>query len=213
MEYLVRTRSEWIRQLSELDPAMGFILAVAGLIYVLVGWRVFRVLIIINCAALGASIGAGLGGMLGESVLVRVLLAAVGAMVLGASAVRLMKAGVVLCAGVIGGVVGVIVTGVFSPEPTVRLIGGLLGLAGAASLAFVIFDHLVIAVISFQGALMTVAGALVAIKEQGGFLRFFWQKADDSAFLVPFCVVALTVVGICVQLAGYREGGTSSKSG
>ncbi len=212
MDAIVPSRSEWIRDLTQLDPALGAILFVVGLVFVLMGWRIFKVLIIVNSAALGMLVGAVVGGAIGKSWVWPVVLGLAVAVVFGLLALRVMRAGAVLCAALVGGYVGMIITSGFSDRPEVQLVGGGVALLVAASLAFVVFEHLMIAVLSFQGALLATTGALSAVSEQMGFLRHLREMANDHGFFVPFCVMALTVIGICVQLAGLREGGTRTKS-
>jgi len=213
LDYIVRSRVDWIEQVHELDPGAGLILLVAGLVYVLMGWRVFNVLVTINCAALGAALGGGIGSVIEQSSwFLSAALGLAGAILLGALAVRLIKAGVVLCCGLAGAFVGIIIASVFSSEPTVQLAGGIVTLLLTVSLVFVMFDHLVIVTMSLQGALMTVAGVVAAFQEEGGILRHFHQILAKSGFFLIFSILALMVIGICVQLAGVRDTGQPAKA-
>jgi hypothetical protein len=212
LDFLVRTRAEWIRELDTFDPALGVILLLAGLIYSLLGWRIFKVLIILNCAALGAALAGHLGLAAGQSGVSMIALALLGALILGSLAFRLIKGGVVLCSALIGGGLGIVLTATVTASQGAQLAGGAVGLLVATSLAFVVFEHVVIAATSVQGALMTVGGAIIAISGQTGVLRHFHEMAIRSGFLVTFCLLAMTIIGVCVQIAGMREGGSPSKT-
>lgn len=213
MDLIVRSRTEWLSVLNGLDPAVGMILAVAGLVFVLIGWRVYQAIIVINIAALGALGGSIVGGlMFQDSWVMQVVCAVAGAVVLGGMAVPMFKVATVLCASLIGGYLGAVVSSGFSASGDVHLAGGLVGMGVAASLVFIVFEHLMITVISFQGALMTVAGVLAASNQQASWLRHFRDMASRSDFMIVFTVFALTVIGICVQLAGMREGAGAQTS-
>ncbi len=207
MDLIIRSRTEWLSVLNGLDPAFGMILAVAGLVFVLIGWRVYQAIIVVNLAALGGLAGWILGGVaFADGWTMQAVCGVAGAVVFGAASIPMLKAATVLCASLIGGYLGAVVSSGFSASADVHLVGGLVGLGVTASLVFIVFDHLMITVISFQGALMTVAGVLAASNQQATFLRHFRDMASRSDFMVIFTVFALTVIGICVQLAGMREG-------
>ncbi|MBN1343491.1 MAG: hypothetical protein JXQ73_12460 [Phycisphaerae bacterium] len=207
-------RMELVSQLNELEPALGAILFLAGLVYILMGFRVFKVLVVINCALVGAAVGSAVGlAAGGESVILQVAGALAGAAILGALAVPLLKAGVVLCSGLIGGAMGIALTSLFSESADVQFAGGGVALLVAVSLVFIVFDHLMITVISFQGAVMTLAGFVVALGEQGSFLGQLRSMVLGSGAFMAFCIVALTIIGICVQLAGLRHGASSARPG
>jgi hypothetical protein len=201
---------EWFALLEGLDPAWGLILIAVGLVYVLLGWRVFKVLLVLNCAGLGASLGAVLGGgIFSQSLFWPLLFGLIGGVLFGSAATWLFRWAATLCAALAGGFVGAHLVSIFSLAPEAQLIGAVAGLLLVGSAVFVAFEHIVIVVLSFQGGLMTVGGMLIATSEQTGFFRYFRDMATRNSVLVPFCIIALTVIGTSLQLAGLRSGGST----
>ncbi len=212
MPHIVRSSAEWVRLFDTVDPASGMILLLAGLVYMLMGIRVFRGLVVLNCAAIGGGVGFLLGSLVAEdAIILQIGLGLVGAVALGAMAVPMVKLGVAVCAGILGGFLGATIAGAFTASPDARMVVGLVGLLVTISLVFVIFDRLIIAVTSFQGALMTTAGALIISGHQSGFLRHFRNMALDSGMVIPFCVLAGTVIGVSIQMAGQHKGAGSDR--
>ena len=206
---IVPTRQEYFRFLDELDPALGLMLALAGLVYVVMGWRVVKVLLVLNGVGLGGVLGVQLGWTaFGSSGFWPIAFALAGAVLLGTAAASMFRLAATFCAALAGGFVGALMVGLFIPRPDVQLVGAIVGLLLAGSLVFVAFEQIVIVVLSFQGALMTVSGVLVALSQETGFLRSFREMAIKGSLLIPFCVIALTVIGTCLQLAGLRGGGS-----
>lgn len=212
MNDIFRSQAQWVRDASNMDPWLGMILFVAGLIYALLGWRIYRSLIILDCAAAGALIGAAVGTSVSPgSPIVGVGLGLVCAVILGLLAIPLAKPGVVLCSAIAGAFVGMAATSVVSTSFQVQMVGGAVGVLVAISLVFVVFQHVVIFVLGLQGALMAVAGALAAIGTRSDFFRHLRESAATSGWLAPFCVIAVTVIGVSIQMAGARETGGSTR--
>jgi hypothetical protein len=207
---IARSQIEWIGLLEGLNPAWGVIFIVVGLVYVLLGWRIFKVLLILNCAGFGATLGAELGwAVFGESLFWPLVLGLVGGVALGAAAGSLFRLAATLCAALVGGFVGAHLAGLFSIAPDMHLVGAVAGALLTGSLVFVAFEHIVIVVLSFQGGVMAVAGMVLATSQETGFLRYFHEMATRSSLVAPFCIIALTVIGTSLQLGGLRSGGAS----
>jgi hypothetical protein len=199
-------RGAWSDQIQSLDPEWGALLILVGLVYVFLGLRVYKVLVTLNCAAIGALlVGTLVTTFLKWPFFWALILAILGAVIFGYAAFLLARVAATLCAAIVGAVLGVVVAGLFTDDANIQATSGGLGLLVLGSLVFVAFEHILIAVFSFQGGVMVVQGALSAMTGQTGFLQTFRELARTTGWLVPFCVIALTVIGISVQIAGVRS--------
>jgi len=201
--------TRWVGTLQGTDMAWGVILVVTGLIYCLAGWRVFKALMVVNMGCLGAMGGAQLGwAIYGASWLMPAVLGLVGAIVLGYCAVPLARWAACLWGAIIGALVGALLASTFGTGLEILLTGAAAGAVITGSMVFVAFEHVVILFFSFQGGIMTIVGALILTSEQGGFMKSFRDTAERSGWLLPFCVIAMTVIGASLQFGGLRAGGT-----
>jgi len=205
----VDTRWMWTGPVEGLDPAWGVLLAFGGLIYVFLGWRIYKLLVMVNCATFGAFLAGTLAGpALGLAWAWVAVAALIGAIALGATAVSMVKVGATLSVGVVGALLGSSAAGMVTSDPGIRLVAAFVGLVLASSLVFATFEHIMILALSVQGGVMTTAGFLIAISQQLGFLRQFRESALRGSWLALFCVIALAVIGVSVQIAGLRAGGS-----
>lgn len=150
---------------SQYGAVLAMLLFACGLVYMLQGWKIFKVLVVANVAVLGAVVGSYLGSMArGQNTWMYASVA--GAMLLGGLAWPLMKYAVSLLGGMVGSFVGYglwhyVANATDRPEMLqYSWVGALVGLITLGLLAFVILRFVVMIVTSLQGAVMALGGVL-----------------------------------------------------
>ena len=197
-ENLPHNLAELLEALQSMHALHGVLLALAGLLYLLIGWRIFKMLVMLNAAIIGAMLGGMATVELGhqEYWWIGVLL---GAGVLGFLAWPLMKLFVALFGGAVGAGLGFtafqqIVLSMGRPE---LLPYAWMGAAGGAIvlglLAVLVFLGGVMIATALQGAAMLVGG-LLALLFKFDSLR---ETLSDYLLARP-AVLLLVVLGVCL---------------
>jgi hypothetical protein len=189
-------------------PALAVLMLGCGLVYTLEGWKIFKVLVVVNVAVFGALVGNWLGAMAGgEKTWVYTTIA--GALLLGGLAWPLMKYAVSLLGGLFGSVVGyalwAYVTSTILDRPDLMQyawIGGVVGLITLGLLAFVILKFVVRFITSLQGAVMIVGGALAMLLKYLG--EDLERPLRENSHLVLVLVGVPTVIGFVFQSCWFK---------
>ncbi len=192
---------------SEYGAVLAMLLFACGLVYMLQGWKIFKVLVIANVAVLGAAAGTYLGSMAkGENTWMYAGVA--GAMLLGGLAWPLMKYAVSLLGGMVGGLIGYglwhyVAKAADRPEMVqYDWIGGLVGLITLGLLAFVILKLVVMLVTSLQGAVMALGGVLAMM------LKYMSEDIEtplrENNHLMVILIAVPAIIGFVFQCCWSR---------
>ena len=175
-------------------------LLAAGVVFAFYGWRISKVLAVINFSIIGGFLGHFLAGKLG----INDLACTVGlAVVLGSLCIWQSRHGVSLLAGGAGGVLGAAI--VHSLKPLLEgyntwiIAGLLLGFVTFALLAFIIYKVAAVLYSSVQGSALVVAGALSLLATQASIADKLATALHDHIFLLPIMLGVPTIVSIVIQ--------------
>jgi len=185
---------EWCRTAG---PGMAVILILAGIVFLLFGYSIFKVLVTLNAALLGGYAGM----LLGEPHGVEVPAAIIGAMLSATFAWPTMKYSVAIMGGLFGMVLGVTLWRLSNLDPNFGWSGGMTGMVFFGLLSFLLFRECVITYTSLQGSVMLVLGLLgLVLKYQdvGGPLTHHFQL---KPFLLPLAIFIPTLGGFIYQRA------------
>ncbi|MFB3892468.1 MAG: hypothetical protein ACE15C_10655 [Phycisphaerae bacterium] len=207
--------------LNHLTATMGYLQAIlflaCGLVYLLYGWKVFKVLVVVNAAILGALVGAWAGGKAGGNMPIYGGIA--GALLLGALSWPLMKYAVSIMGALAGSVLGYgvwnfITRAANSTMDKYAWVGALVGLITLGLLGFIIFRATIIAFTTLQGAIMSVSGALGILLKQEWCSSGVSNALRTNPLLLPLLFVVPAVIGFVVQqTSGGKKGGGKKPSG
>lgn len=183
------------------EPVLGILMVMVGTLCLLLGWRVYRVLVLINVAVLCGLAG---GWVMGGSVL-GALGWAFGGVAGGILAWRFPDRATV----VLGGMLGAYVCGHFLQEAraTDQTTLVVAGCVFATVIAFgVIFVRYTIIVLSaFQGALLTIWGIVNMMHESQKLACQVIDMAINRYIFIPFTLMAVMMVGVFLQMADSRR--------
>jgi len=205
-EFQVPTQTEFVEKLYALEAVPAVVLLVFGVISLLAGWKVFKLLVIANAAYFGGLMGANLGNMIqrnGEGLWLFGMIA--GGLLLAALAWPLMKYAVSIMGGLAGSFLGYGVWQMVADMTGRETLsqhawaGALIGLITLGLLAFVIFKLVVMIFTAFEGAVLAVSGAIALLLKYepvGSSLR---DTLRDNQPLLPLLIVVPAVVGFAMQ--------------
>ncbi|MDD5327629.1 MAG: hypothetical protein PHY02_07435 [Phycisphaerae bacterium] len=171
-----------------------------GLVYLLYGWRIFKVLVAICFGLFGLFMGINFGGRFGGYE----ILGGIAGLVLFASvSIPFMKWSV----GVLGAISGGILTGgiwyaVGLPERFMPA-GALMGIIAGGMISFIVFKAAVMLFTSFGGGILIITGMLSLIYHYESIQTPPTATAKamlyEHHWFVPALLLAPTIIGIIVQ--------------
>ena len=195
----------------------AILMLACGLVYLVYGWKIFKVLVVVNAALLGAAVGAWAGGKLGGNMPIYGGIA--GSLLLGALSWPLMKYAVSLMGALAGAVLGYglwnyVAKAAGSNVDKYAWVGALVGLIVLGLLAFIIFRATIIVFTTFQGAIMAVSGALGILLKQEWCSNGLTNAMKANTHLLPLFFLVPAVIGIVVQhTSGGKKGGKKAGGG
>jgi hypothetical protein len=176
-------------------PGVAALLVLAGVVYLLWGYSIFKVLVVLNAAALGAVLGAALGQK-GDSAAIGGCL---GALVLGAMAWPFMKHAIALMGGIYGGLLGGGIWQTFGLDPRLYWAGALVGLIAFGLLTFILFRGSIMMYTSLQGAFMLLTGVLGLAFKHAEVAPKVIHQASIQPILMPAAVLVPALIGVIYQ--------------
>jgi hypothetical protein len=217
-EWRFPNRSEYVQSLLNLDPLHAVLLLAAGIVYMVYGWKVFKVLVVVNAAILGCAVGAMLGDM-AKTPNLPVITAAAGGLLLAVLAWPLMKVAVAVMGALFGYLIGdtlwfYIAQAINRPGlEQYAWAGGLIGLVTLGMLAFVILQITVMLFTSYQGALMSVSGVLALLLRHQSFKIDLTNRLINDLHLLPLIIAVPSVIGFTLQYFYFSKKGKKKTSG
>lgn len=170
-----------------------------GVVYMLYGWRIFKILVVICFGLVGIFGGIKIGQQFDE----QLLGAVVGFFVLAALSVPLMRWAVSLLGALAGGILTAGLWYAFELPGKYILAGAGIGLIAGAMISFIVFKIAVMLFTSFGGGVLTVAG-LVALLYQYECMQEPPTEQVKDLFLnqnwfLPVLLLIPTLIGIAIQ--------------
>ncbi len=195
-------------QVSRLNYAEAGLLIGGGLVYLLYGWKIFKILVMINAAMAGAWIAYWLS----QRFDIGWWLSPIGGIVLAVLVWPLMRYAVCVMGGLAGALLGAFVARSLVLNNSLVLAGAAIGLVALGLMAFIIFRQIVVGFTAVQGSLMTAAGVI------GGIALRFPEVAQniqkglfDRHYMLPVMVFIPALIGFVYQNHG-GGGGKKEKA-
>jgi hypothetical protein len=179
----------------QLNPGTAALLLVAGVIYLLWGYYLFKALITLNAGLAGAYIGALLGQYAGAAVPG----ACVGCFVAAAVTWPMMRWAVAITGALFGFILGVSMWRAFGLDVAYGPAGGAIGLVFFGMLTFVLFKGSVMMFTSMQGAAMIILGMLGLVQKYQAIAPSIQSGILNSPVVLPLAVFIPAVVGLIYQ--------------
>ena len=171
-------------------------LLAAGIIFAIYGWRISKVLAVINFAVIGGFVGHYLAGRLG----IHDLACTVGlAVILAGLCIWQNRHGVSLLAGGAGGILGAAFCYSLNTDEPWIWAGLLLGFVTFALLAFIIYKVAAVLYSSVEGSALMVAGTLSLLSTQPSIAGPLVESIHTRIYLLPIMLAVPTIASIIIQ--------------
>jgi hypothetical protein len=173
----------------------GFLFVIMGVVYLLYGYTMFKPLITLNAAIVGAYVGAAIGYRNGYPV----ACGALGALVAGGATLTVMKWAVAVIGGICGAFFGAALWRTAGLETTYAWAGAMTGLVGFGMFSFILFRGSIIMYTSLQGAMMLILGLLglaFKLQEMGPQVS---QTMVGQPLVLPIAVFIPAILGLIFQ--------------
>jgi hypothetical protein len=198
---VIRLPGQWPAQADllgwcqDMGPATAVLLVLAGAVYLALGWHLFRMLVMLNAALLGAFLGALIGERL-DSV---AACAFFGGFTAAAVAWPLMDYAVSIMGAVVGGVLGASIWCIAGQEPAMAWAGAMTGMVAFGMLSFILFRGSVIMFTSLQGAFMLIFGVLGLLCKYQAIAPAVAKGLAVHPMVLPAAVFVPALVGLLFQ--------------
>jgi hypothetical protein len=186
-------------QISTLGWLQALIAVSFGAVYMLYGWRVFKVLAVVCFGMLGLFAGMKVGAMLGSSLWGAII----GLVGLAALSIPLMKWAVSILGAVAG---GIITSGIWYacglPEQYLWA-GAIIGVIAGGMMSFIIFKISVMLFTSLGGAVLVLIGLLALLhlyeRNQAVPTNYVSSLVNGHNWFLPVLLIFATAVGMLIQ--------------
>ena len=198
------TQVDYAYFLLNMDIVLGIILLIGGAAYLLRGWKIFKILVILNAAVMGGVFGSQFGQML-RGANMPLFGGIAGVLLFAVLAWPLMKFGVSLMGGLAGSFLGFGVWSYVSELSGKEALaehawaGGLIGLIGLGLLAFVIFKLVIMIFTSVQGSLMIVSGTCCLLMHLNPLRDKLHTALASNMHLLALLICVPAVIGFAFQ--------------
>jgi hypothetical protein len=182
----------WCQQMT---PGVAAALIIVGIVYLLFGYQIFKILVLVNAAVVGAYVGADLGRQ-GDAGTIGAVICAI---VAAAIAWPTMKYAVAIMGGLFGALLGASLWRGVDLDPNLIWAGALVGLVGFGMLSFVLFRGSVMMYTSLQGAFMMVFGILGLIYQYADVAKQVTAHLKIQPVLLPAAIFIPALIGLIFQ--------------
>ena len=193
-----------------MDPGSAALLVILGIVFLLFGFTIYRALIALTAAILGAYLGFGLTAKMPNMSLIGVT---VGAVVCGVVAWVWTNWIAAAIGAIIGGLLGSAIWQMAGINPAFTWSGALTGAVLLGLLCFILFRISVIIYTSLQGAVMLAFGGLGMAYKYDVAGKFADERMRAWPMLLPVTVLVLMLCGIGYQYMKAPAGGGGGRSG
>jgi len=211
------SQTAYVDSLADVNLFVAMFIFACGLVYLLQGWKVFKILVIVNAAVLGGFLGVKVGSFL-EGSNMPIFVGIAGGALLAVLSWPLMKFAVSLMGGLAGSFLGYglwnYVAEVAGKQQLADYgwVGALLGLITLGLLALVIFKAVIIIFTSLQGSLMTVSG-IVAILMKFDPLKVQLETGLKNIHVLPLLIGLPAIIGVAFQHSAFYKKSAKKPSG
>jgi len=186
-------------QITSLSWLQALIAVSFGAVYLMYGWRIFKIMVVICFGLIGLFLGIQLsehfGNMLWNSVIGLFLLAAI--------SIPLMKWAVSALGAVAGGIITAGIWYAFELPEKYILAGAVIGIVAGGMISFIIFKIAIMLFSSLAGGILIVMGMLSLLYHYENLqvtpTTRIQTLVSDSNWFLPLVVIIPTAIGMLIQ--------------
>lgn len=170
-----------------------------GTVYMLYGWRIFKILVVICFGMVGMFAGIRMGQRFDS----QIVGAIVGLVLLAAISVPMMRWAVSLLGAITGGILAAGLWYAFELPGQYILAGAAIGIVAGGMISFIVFRIAVMLFTSFGGGALIVTGLVALLNLYESMQEPPTERIRDlfmnQNWFLPALLLAPTVIGIIVQ--------------
>ena len=170
-----------------------------GVVYLLYGWRIFKILVVISFAMLGLFAGIHLGGKAGSQMWGGVI----GLAVMAGMSIPLMKWGVSILGAVAGGLLTSGLWYAFELPQMYIWAGGIVGIVAGGMISFIVFRIAVMLFTSLGGSSIVAIGVLALLHLYENNIEPATDNIQvlvfESSWFLPLMLLVPTITGMIIQ--------------
>ncbi|MBU1260522.1 MAG: hypothetical protein KJ757_01530 [Planctomycetes bacterium] len=189
-------------QIARLSWLEALIAVSFGAVYLIYGWRIFKVLAVVSFGMVGLFAGMQLGEKIGGSNSI-LWGGVIGLALLSVLSVPLMHWAVSALGAVAGGIITSCIWYAVGLPPEYIWAGAIIGIVAGGMISFIVFRISVMLFTSLGGAILIITGllALANIYEQSQTEsgNFVYSLVNDYNWFMPAMLIFATFVGMVVQ--------------
>jgi hypothetical protein len=197
--------------IDQVDWRVAIVLTCLGILSLLYGFKIFKAVITLYCAVVGASLGWWIAAQWLHQPAYWWVGALVGGAVLALVAWPLVNFFVGFWGAVAGGLLGYALARA-TGDPTVIWIAVLAGVVVCAILAIILLRLMIIVTTSVVGSYMLVVGAIVLLSLIDGVTKPLHQALNSKHYILPLVIFVPALLGVVLQLY-QSEPGTKGGQG
>jgi len=195
------------QQITKLSWLQALIAVSFGAVYLIYGWRIFKVLAVVSFGMVGLFVGMHLGSKMGSGAAGQMWGGILGLLALAVLSIPFMHWAVSILGAVAGGIVtGCIWYAVGLPQQYIWA-GIIIGVVAGGMISFIVFKISVMLFTSLGGAMLIITGMLALAHlyekvqkapktEAAGFV---YSLVNEYNWFVPTMIIFVTFVGGVIQ--------------
>jgi hypothetical protein len=195
------TLSSVVDEVARQESLVGVFLGVMGLVFIIMGIRMSRLLVALSFGVVGFVLGACLAGPTPS----RVALGLVAGVTLCGVSLCTKRPAVAVLAGLWAAMVAMVFLDQLRAGTEVTLLAAAAVFIGAASLAFVSFSEMTALVTSLEGTLLFLGGLMILCNQQSSIWSHLRDLLVSNPIFAPFLLIAGTVAGFYTQMAELQK--------
>lgn len=195
------------QQITKLSWLQALVAVSFGAVYLIYGWRIFKVLAVVSFGMVGLFAGMHLGAKMGSGVSGQMWGGILGLLVLAVLSIPFMHWAVSILGAVAGGIVtGCIWYAIGLPQQYIWA-GVIIGVVAGGMISFIVFKISVMLFTSLGGAMLIITGMLalghlyevVQQKPKTESAGFVYSLVNEYNWFVPTMLIFVTFVGVVIQ--------------
>ncbi|MBW8000861.1 MAG: hypothetical protein FVQ80_02410 [Planctomycetes bacterium] len=186
-------------QIVSLSWLQALIAVSFGAVYLMYGWRIFKVLVVISFGLMGLFLGIYFGDFFGSKLWSGII----GLCLLGAVSIPLMRWAVSLLGAIAGGIITGGIWYAFELPEKYILAGAIIGLVAGGMISFIVFRVAIMLFTSLAGGILIVTGMLSLLyhyeNAQSPPTANIQDLVFNSHWFLPVMMIFATALGIILQ--------------
>jgi hypothetical protein len=169
-----------------------------GAVYLLYGWRIFKILVVIAAALVGMALGIKLGKMLGD-VNWQIWTAIGCGIIAGGACIPLMRWAVCAMGAIAGGILTSGIWYAFNLPEKYIFAGALIGIIAGGMISFIVFRAAVMLFTCLGGGSLVILSFLSLLRTYEPTSEWVHDWFFNYKWFLPSLLIIPTVIGIIVQ--------------